>query len=324
MQSNNNSTQLDHQPKADFKKENTVFLTGLCGLVKSEELQEYLETRCSGIISVTLPNKRHAGYAFVELDSKENVNKFLGFKNLIFNDRKLQIRPYVQGEDLKNFKDEVNSRRIFVSKIPKSWADGVLKEFFLPFGELETAYIIRKRQTKKSKGFGYVVYKNKETALKVASLNKILFKGAEILVKMHEPKDKRLTKRKSKTITKEQAEEYEFVKKSDQNDEENPLKIAEEDYKVKMSYSDTYHWVSPTKKEYYERGMDMDLYSRPEEYELSFELRSRALKRRAMFNKRLNQYYIQAQKNSRIRVWAGRHYVWYNRPQTEKTTPMYF
>lgn len=320
LSKNNVKSNKSHNTHVEEQRENTVFLTGLCGLIKKEELKAYLQSQAKGILSIMLPNKRNAGYSFVELDTKENVNQLIKLHDLKFNGRSIQIRPYVQGEDLQKFKNEVNSRRLFVSKIPKTWADEALKEMFLPFGELENAYIIRKRKTKKSKGFGYVIYKNKEKAQQVASLNQILYKGSEILVKMHEPKQRRFGKKASKAFTKEQADGILYVKKKTTEENKEEEVIKKEPEKIKIPYESTFHWISPNKTEYFLREMNYESYSRPEEYELSFEPRSRAFKRRNLFNQVLRINY----QPLRRRFLARKNYLEKESYQACTTSPLYF
>lgn len=276
MQTSRSKNKTSSKIHTNFNKKLTVFITGLSGLIKKEDLTAYLNLKCQGAISVALPNKRNAGYAFVEMDSPDSVQKILKMKNLIFNDREIQIRPFVEGKDLQRFKNEINSRRLFVSRIPKDWSDQFFTKIFCSFGKIETAYIIRKRKTKKSKGFGYIVYENKETALKIASLNELKIDEHTLLLKIHEPKHMRFQKKGSKTHTKDQ-------EKINQNCDNQKYIESVKKPCEKINYEESYHWVTPSQSEFYLRGKNFEAFSRPEEYDLTFEATARAYDRRRKF-----------------------------------------
>lgn len=178
------------------KKSLSVFVTGLCGLFKKKDLQEYLRSECTGVKSVYLPNKRKAGYAFVEAKDKKSLEKLLKLKHLSFNGRELMIKRFLTGQKLQKFKKEVNSRRIFVHSVPPSWKDEDLRELFGGFGAIEDAFVIRDRNTGRSKCFGYAIFIEKPIAEDVANMGCIKFKGSVVKVKMHE-RNQNANKRRS-------------------------------------------------------------------------------------------------------------------------------
>lgn len=188
------------------KKSLSAFVTGLCGLIKKKDLHKYLSTKCEGIKAVYLPNKRKAGYAFVETKTKKALKNFLALKGLSFNNRELTIKEFLRGGKLQEFKNEVNSRRLFVHSIPQKWKDEDLRQLFASYGAIEDAFVIRDRYTKKSKCFGYAIFEEKEDAVNVARRGCVRFKGSVVKVKMHEKKakgEKKGSKKKSKNHLKQ-------------------------------------------------------------------------------------------------------------------------
>lgn len=276
MKTSRSTNKPSTQIQTYVNKQLTVFVTGLCGLIKKEDLESFFNLQCGGSVSIVLPDKKSAGHAFVEMDSPETLQRILKLKNLTFNGREIQIKPYVEGKDLKRFKDEINSRRVFVSRIPKNWSDKFFQEIFSSFGKIETAYIIRNRKSKKSKGFGYIVYESKETALKITSLNKLTIDDSTLLLKMHEPRHKQLLKKGSNACTKDQ--ENNIWKDSKRDIEESPKKKSE-----KVNYDESFHWIKPTQAQFCLRRQNFQAYSRPEEYDLTFEATARAYERREKF-----------------------------------------
>lgn len=207
----------------------TVFLTGLCGLTERNHLHDFLASKCKGIIDVSLPKKANAGYAFVDFKDAKSVKKALGKGTLRYKGRELLMKPYIKGEGLKKYQKEVNSRRIFVSRIPLDWDNEKFIDLFGALGDLESGYIIKDRQTGESKGFGYATYTNKEDAEIVAILRVIEYEGAEIQVKMHDPNSQ------AKDITNKITEEEDVMKEKEK--EEEIIEIE--------------HCVKPTTKSYF-------------------------------------------------------------------------
>lgn len=206
----------------------TVFLTGLCGLTLKSDLRGFLASKLDGFTNISLPKKHNSGYAFVDFNSVESVSKALEISALKYKGRELLLKPYIKGDRLKKFKNEVNSRRLFVSNIPLSFTDSTIKEVFTPYGDLETAYVIRDRDSGISKGFGYVIFSQKERAEKVANLKIIEKEGLyELKVKIHQPKTYISTNNGYSQVKNEKKEEKE-------------------------------HWVKPSQKRYFEINGSID------------------------------------------------------------------
>lgn len=63
----------------------------------------------------------------------------------------------------KNKDEEEKRRKLFVGALPKNLPDSLLREYFSKFGELEKAYVVKDSKTGKTRGFGFVIYKNEES-----------------------------------------------------------------------------------------------------------------------------------------------------------------
>ena len=183
------------------RKENkalTVFITGIHGLTKESNFAKFLKRQVKGIKSVSLPREcRNGGYAFVEMIDKKSLGVILAKQFFFYKGRKIVVRKYMQGKDLKEYRNSVNSRRLFVCSVPKAMSDDTFMEIFEEYGTPEEAYIIRNGKDKQSRGFGYVVYETKELAQWVASkkfidLDHLGYNGKYMKVKMHQQPDKAL------------------------------------------------------------------------------------------------------------------------------------
>lgn len=238
---------LNNNPDT-VNKRKTIFLTGLSGLTKKKKLLEFLKLKFQGVISINLPNKRNSGYAFIQIESEDAVKRILEVKTFTFEDRELQLTPFIARNNLEKFREELNSRRVFVSKIPKNWTDDKFREFFALFGDLENAYIIRRRKNKKSRGFGFAVYKEKGTALQVASQEFVSFKDRIMMVKMHEPKER-----------------------PSSINEENSKTQKIENSKMKREEELSFHNLIPTRKGYF---LEMRKKREKVRYRLNYDCRS--------------------------------------------------
>jgi len=61
------------------------------------------------------------------------------------------------------------SSKIYVGNLPYSVDDAKLNELFSPYGEIEEAVVIKDRMSGRSKGFGFVTFKDDESAQKAIS-----------------------------------------------------------------------------------------------------------------------------------------------------------
>ncbi len=80
------------------------------------------------------------------------------------------------------------SKRIYVGNLPWSVAKEEFEKLFSPFGEIEEALVIANKYTGRSRGFGFVTYKNDADADKaMEEMNDKEVEGRKIVVKMARP-----------------------------------------------------------------------------------------------------------------------------------------
>ena len=81
---------------------------------------------------------------------------------------------------------------IYVSNLSFNVQDEDLKEFFTPYGEVQSAKIIMDKFTNKSRGFGFVEMADDEAARKaISELNDAAVDGRNIKVTEARPKEDR-------------------------------------------------------------------------------------------------------------------------------------
>lgn len=80
--------------------------------------------------------------------------------------------------------------KIFVGNLPFKLRGAELKDLFSEFGDVEHATVILDRDTKRSKGFGFVEFKEEEAAKKaVAEMNEKEVEGRPLTVNIAKPRE---------------------------------------------------------------------------------------------------------------------------------------
>lgn len=107
-----------------------------------------------------------------------------------FDDRRIECKKRLKKQKLAKYSKELLKRKIFVSGLPSYINSTRLQDFFEEqIGPVEIAYIIKHRKSKKSRGFGFVVFKNKEDREKVILQKEFKVNDRTISCKPYEPKE---------------------------------------------------------------------------------------------------------------------------------------
>jgi len=89
------------------------------------------------------------------------------------------------------------SKRIYVGNLPWSITKVRFEELFSPFGEMEEALVIANKYTGRSRGFGFVTYKNDADADKaMKAMNEKEVDGRRLVVKLARPSGETLEEAK--------------------------------------------------------------------------------------------------------------------------------
>lgn len=85
----------------------------------------------------------------------------------------LVIRAHKTGKSLKKYQKDYIRRKISISGIPKSWGDKDLEEFFLDYGKIENAYVMKKTREDQELLNGVVIFSAKKNAKKCCEMKQI-------------------------------------------------------------------------------------------------------------------------------------------------------
>jgi len=120
------------------------------------------------------------------------------------------------------------SKRIYVGNLPWSVTKEGLEELFSSFGEIEEALVIANKYTGRSRGFGFVTYKNDADADKaMEKMNEKEIEGRRLVVKLARPS--REEQEEGQTEKEQKPEE----KKQETSEEKTPKETEKKPKKEK-------------------------------------------------------------------------------------------
>lgn len=175
------------------KKEYLVFLFGLSDSLTKEELMNFFSYNFHSVTSIKMKSRgkdgKITGYAFLSLTSQVEYQEILSIQKFFLNERYFFAKPYLQGEDLKKFKNSVKKKRVFVIGIPFSFENDDVRSLMTQFGPIEDAFVVKDmKRGGVSKGYGYATFKDIRDAQRAITLGRIYFKN--YIIKIVEFMDK--------------------------------------------------------------------------------------------------------------------------------------
>jgi len=85
----------------------------------------------------------------------------------------------------------MDKNKLFVASLPWSINNDSLRELFAQYGEIVEAVVITDRDTGRSKGFGFVTFKNEEDAKKALEMEGKEVEGRTLVVNVAKPRENR-------------------------------------------------------------------------------------------------------------------------------------
>lgn len=141
------------------------------------------------------------GYGFVHFETQEAADKAIeNVNNMLLNDKKVFVGKFLSKS--QRVEAEGGPRRKFTNVFVKNFGDyfndQTFKEFFEKYGEITSA-VVAKTEDNKSKGFGFVNFKDYAAAEKaVNELNDSIFNEKKLTVTAFQKKNDRLSELKKK------------------------------------------------------------------------------------------------------------------------------
>jgi len=85
----------------------------------------------------------------------------------------------------------MDQNKLFVAGLPWAVNNDTLREMFAPYGEITEAVVIMDRESQRSKGFGFVTFKNAEDAKKALEMGGKDVEGRTLVVNVARPRAER-------------------------------------------------------------------------------------------------------------------------------------
>lgn len=179
---------MDKRESYRMKSDLMIFVGGLESSTTNHELLQHFG--CFGVIRFCQVQcwknnpAKCRGFALMDIADRST------FENILLTPHRLNGRPIevkkmiLDKEELEEHTTDLNKRKLFVSNLPKKLTDIELTEFFRQFGNVELAYIIKHHKDNKSKGFGFVLYRNqkdKESVLRQVQQDGITIQGKKVV-----------------------------------------------------------------------------------------------------------------------------------------------
>ena len=180
-----------------------LFIGGISIDIKREELENYF-SKFGKINNIEIPidkkTGRGKGFAHIYFENKNSIDNILK-KEHIFDNKTIQVEKGLSKQEQKKKLKNYSKYKIYVAKLPKNLTEEEFTEYFRTFGKVKRAYIVFDNITRKSRGFGYVEFFNKESASKALSYENHDLNGIKIIVnemKLKKEQNKKSNNKKEK------------------------------------------------------------------------------------------------------------------------------
>ncbi|KAJ8528360.1 hypothetical protein K7X08_022052 [Anisodus acutangulus] len=166
-----------------------IFIGGLAKETTLEQFVKYFEKYGEIIDSVIMKDRhtgRPRGFGFITYADPSVVDTVIAETHII-NDKQVEIKRTIPkgSAESKDFK----TKKVFVGGIPTTMNEDEFKGFFSKFGKVTDCEIIRDHVSKRSRGFGFIVFDNEQVVDTVLSEgNMIDMLGTQVEIKKAEPK----------------------------------------------------------------------------------------------------------------------------------------
>lgn len=166
-----------------------IFIGGLAKDTTLDTFTKYFEKYGEVIDSVIMKDRftgRPRGFGFITYADPSVVDIVIREDHII-NDKQVEIKRTIpKGAGQTN---DFKTKKIFVGGIPTNVTEEELKDFFSKYGKVVDHEIILDHATKRSRGFGFVVFDNEKVVDEIlADGNMVEMSGSRVEIKKAEPK----------------------------------------------------------------------------------------------------------------------------------------
>ncbi|KAK6238716.1 hypothetical protein QUC31_004185 [Theobroma cacao] len=166
-----------------------IFIGGLAKDTTLDTFTKYFE-KYGEITDFVIMKDRHTGrprgFGFITFADPSVVDTVMQEDHVI-NGKQVEIKRTIpKGSSQSN---DFKTKKIFVGGIPTSVTEDEFKNFFSKYGKVVEHEIIRDHATKRSRGFGFIVFDTEKVVDNMlANGNMIDMEGTQVEIKKAEPK----------------------------------------------------------------------------------------------------------------------------------------
>eukprot|EP01122_Echinamoeba_exundans_P011278 TRINITY_DN4430_c0_g1_i1.p1 TRINITY_DN4430_c0_g1~~TRINITY_DN4430_c0_g1_i1.p1 ORF type:complete len:433 (-),score=102.57 TRINITY_DN4430_c0_g1_i1:525-1823(-) len=163
-----------------------IFVGGLSWTTNEDALREHFSNFGAIDEVMIMRDKatgRSRGFAFVTFKDGDSLERALQSPHHQLDGRQIEAKRAIPKAEIAS-----KTKKIFVGGVPHTVNDEQFREFFLRFGEITEALIMRDRASNKSRGFGFVTFSNEDSVDKVFAAGQLQIQGKHVEVKKAEPK----------------------------------------------------------------------------------------------------------------------------------------
>lgn len=166
-----------------------IFIGGLAKETTLDTFTKYFEKYGEVIDSVIMKDRhtgRPRGFGFITYADPSAVDTVIKEEHVI-NEKQVEIKRTIpKGAAQTN---DFKTKKIFVGGIPTTLTEEEFKDFFSKYGKVVDHEIILDHATKRSRGFGFIVFDNEKVVDDIlADGNMIDMNGTRVEIKKAEPK----------------------------------------------------------------------------------------------------------------------------------------
>jgi len=161
------------------------FIGGINGRLSESQLSKYFKVYGNVKSTSIIKNRKTgltSGFGFLRIRLEMPIQQFLSIKHIIGNIL-VDVQPSLDRGAAKQKAENERIKKIFVGGLPKNFTDGSLKHHFAIFGEIERAYVVKDCASGKTRGFGFVIFREIESVANVLDLEEFIIEGKIIHIK---------------------------------------------------------------------------------------------------------------------------------------------
>lgn len=180
-------------PKKKFK----LFLGGIHPKARVKQIYQHLSSYYPSLSRVEIPvrkeekrSKKNKGFAILHLKSKHEYEELLAKGFFDIKGRKMIVRTFLKGDQLRDHQDFKSNCRIFLPHIPDCVSEKQLKvKLESKFGSIEDSYKLKHPETGAPRCCGHVFFKHPPSAAKAIKLGELKINGVKVKINKYRKQD---------------------------------------------------------------------------------------------------------------------------------------